>query len=137
VGVTGARKCRIFKFRLSTAEYDTIKARMAEASLSMAAYLRARALGKRVMSAADKHTINELRRLDGLVKQLFTEGRGVIAKVLPKRKDGKNHFGALPISRQTASPRPSPGSHLVGQDFYLTAPLGSATLCHHSGSTAA
>lgn len=62
--------------RVTPAERAAIVARAQEAGLSVSQYLRARGVGERVRSIADQQTINELRRLGGLLKKVHTDSRG-------------------------------------------------------------
>ncbi|VBC99309.1 mobilization protein MobB [Burkholderia pseudomallei] len=48
--------------------------------MSVGEFVLAAALGRRTRSKIDAHIINELRRLGGLQKHLFNEGRGVLSK---------------------------------------------------------
>jgi hypothetical protein len=43
-------------------------------------FVLAAALGRRTRSKVDTHILNELRRLGGLQKHLFNEGRGMLSK---------------------------------------------------------
>lgn len=66
--------------RVSPDEKHTIEEQAHDAGLSAPAFLRALGLNKRVTSKADKHLINELRKLGGLQKHLFNEGKGILSK---------------------------------------------------------
>lgn len=76
---TDNRTARIL-LRVTDAEKSAIGARAAEAGRSVSDYLRARALGQRVHSIADQQTINELRRLGGLLKKVHTDSRGAYSE---------------------------------------------------------
>jgi hypothetical protein len=62
--------------RVTPAEKAAVVARAQEAGLPVSEYLRARGMGQRVRSIADQQTINELRRVGGLLKKVHTDSRG-------------------------------------------------------------
>lgn len=62
--------------RVTEAEKAAIVARAQEAGCSVSEYLRARGAGMRVHSKADQQTINELRRVGGLLKKVHIDSRG-------------------------------------------------------------
>lgn len=76
---TDNRTARIL-LRVTEAEKSAISARAAEAGRSVSDYLRARGVGQRVHSIADQQTINELRRLGGLLKKVHTDSRGAYSE---------------------------------------------------------
>lgn len=65
------------RIRFTPDEKALAMALASEAGLTLSGYLRRRALGMPVRSKADAQTINELRRLGGLVKQLHQEGGAI------------------------------------------------------------
>ncbi|QUE78416.1 mobilization protein (plasmid) [Stutzerimonas stutzeri] len=73
-------KTKHIMVRVSPEEKETIEEQALDAGLTAPAFLRALGLNKRVTSKADKHLVNELRKLGGLQKHLFNEGRGVLSK---------------------------------------------------------
>jgi hypothetical protein len=64
------------EFRCTKEEKLEIREQAEAAGLGDSEYLRRRALGKKVMSKSDAVLINELRRLGGLQKHLFTQDQG-------------------------------------------------------------
>jgi len=70
--------------RFSDAEWNRVEKKASAADLPVTAYVRDAALGREI--AAGSRVVVELRRLGGLQKHLFTEGRRVgsveYAKVL-------------------------------------------------------
>ena len=69
-----------------------------EAGLSLSAYVRRRALGLPVHSKADAQTINELRKLGGLVKHIHNQSGGAYsvdtAAILVQILEAINRVGA-------------------------------------------
>ena len=66
-------------FRLTPPERAELEAAAETAGMTVSEYVRRRALGRRVVAAralADTQTLNELRRLGGLVKHLAATGNG-------------------------------------------------------------
>ncbi len=66
-------------FRLTASERTDLEAAAEAAGLTVSEYVRRRVLGRRVVASralADIQTLNELRRLGGLVKHLATTGAG-------------------------------------------------------------
>ncbi|MFC6478662.1 plasmid mobilization protein MobA [Pseudomonas asuensis] len=55
-----------------------VKAR--DCGMSIGQFLLKAALGRQTRSKMDAHILNELRRLGGLQKHLFNEGKGVFSK---------------------------------------------------------
>jgi hypothetical protein len=51
-----------------------------DCGMSLPAYLRACGMGRQTRSKIDSHILNELRRLGGLQKHLFNEGKGIGSK---------------------------------------------------------
>jgi len=62
--------------RCTPAEKERVQALAKEAGLTVSQFLMRRALGTPVHSKADVQTINELRRLGGLLKLLHTQSGG-------------------------------------------------------------
>jgi len=69
------RNARI-PLRCTPAEKEHVQALAKEAGLTVSQFLLRRALGTPVHSKADVQTINELRRLGGLLKHLHTQSGG-------------------------------------------------------------
>lgn len=66
-------------FRLTSTERTELEAAAETAGMTVSEYVRRRALGRKVVaprSMADTQTLNELRRLGGLVKHLAATGNG-------------------------------------------------------------
>lgn len=72
---TDNRNVRVY-VRMTEDEKAAISDRAAEAGRTVSDYLRARGMGQRVHSIADQQTINELRRLGGLMKKVHTDSGG-------------------------------------------------------------
>jgi len=73
-----ARKRTVnMKVRLLPEEDAEIRDRAHEAGLTVAQYLRCCALNRRIRNQADRNVVNELRRLGGLQKHLFSQIGGV------------------------------------------------------------
>jgi len=51
-----------------------------DSGMSVGEFVLAAALKRQTRSKIDSHVINELRRLGGLQKHLFTEGNGALSK---------------------------------------------------------
>ena len=73
-------KTMLVVVRCTPAEKAQSGALALEAGLSLSAFFRKRALGLPVHSKADQTTINELRRLGGLVKHIHIETNGAYSK---------------------------------------------------------
>jgi hypothetical protein len=72
-----ARKRTVnMKVRLLPDEDMEIRARAHDAGLTTAQYLRCCALNRRIRNQADRNVVNELRRLGGLQKHLFSQVGG-------------------------------------------------------------
>jgi len=69
-----------FRIRLTPSEKAIVEKNASEAGVTMSEYLRRRVLGHRVMSRADEKTINELRRIGGLLKQTHNVTDGVFSR---------------------------------------------------------
>ena len=64
------------KVRCLPEEADAIRDKAMDSGVSVSEFLRCAALGRKTRSTIDSQIINELRRLGGLQKHLFTEGSG-------------------------------------------------------------
>jgi len=62
--------------RWTPEELDEVMDKAAMANATFAEFVRASALGKRVVGKSDRQLINELRRLGGLQKHLAQQGGG-------------------------------------------------------------
>lgn len=68
------------KVRCLPSEAEAIKDKALDSGVSVSEFLRCAALGRRTRSTTDSQIINELRRLGGLQKHLFTESGGQNSK---------------------------------------------------------
>lgn len=64
------------RLRCSPEDEAAIREKAADAGLTVSAFLRAAALARKTRSTVDSQTINELRRLGGLLKHQFIEAGG-------------------------------------------------------------
>lgn len=62
--------------RFTPAELTEIKQQAEAAGMSVGEYVRRRALGKAVAAQVDLQTVNELRRLGGLLKHVYNQSGG-------------------------------------------------------------
>jgi hypothetical protein len=62
--------------RLTPEEAEAIKTKAMDSGVPVSEFLRAAAIGRKTRSTLDSQVINELRRLGGLQKHLFTESGG-------------------------------------------------------------
>lgn len=62
--------------RLTPDEAEAIKTKAMDSGVPVSEFLRAAAIGRKTRSTLDSQVINELRRLGGLQKHLFTESDG-------------------------------------------------------------
>lgn len=69
-------KTDVIHIRVTRAEHERIKAHARNVDTTVSAYGRARLLNFQLQARVDRHTINELRRLGGLLKHLHNESRG-------------------------------------------------------------
>lgn len=76
---TDNRTARIL-LRVTEAEKAAFHAQASEAGLKLSEYIRRRLTGHRVHSIASQQTINELRRLGGLLKKVHTDSRGAYSE---------------------------------------------------------
>lgn len=65
-----------FGLRLSEEESQQLRALAEAAGLSASDFVRARALGRPVISRTDATTVRELRRLGGLLKHIHVDSGG-------------------------------------------------------------
>lgn len=68
------------KARCLPEEADAIKDKAVDSGVTVSEFLRCAALGRKTRSTLDSQVINELRRLGGLQKHLFTNGGGQQSK---------------------------------------------------------
>jgi hypothetical protein len=71
-----SRKCqreKLVKCRCTEAEFETINKKAIAAGLTTSEYLRRSALNRRIMVRTDIRMMNELKRLGGLQKYLYTQ----------------------------------------------------------------
>ena len=61
-------------------EEALVREKAYDSGMSVGQFMLSAALKRQTRSRIDSHIINELRRLGGLQKHLFTEGGGVISK---------------------------------------------------------
>ena len=64
------------KVRCLPEESDAIRDKAMDSGVSVSEFLRCAALGRKTRSTIDSQIINELRRLGGLQKHLFSEAGG-------------------------------------------------------------
>ena len=64
------------RIRMTTGDEAAIREKADAAGVSMSAFLRAAALGRKAPSRSDRQIVNELRRLGSLQKHLFSESGG-------------------------------------------------------------
>lgn len=72
----GAALTERLDVRMAPAEKVALRETAAAAGISVAELVRARALGRPVVSRTDATTIRELRRLGGLLKHVHLESKG-------------------------------------------------------------
>ena len=73
------------KLRCLPEEADEIKDKALDSGVSVSEFLRCAALKRKTRSTIDSQIINELRRLGGLQKHLFTEAGGMRAAATCQR----------------------------------------------------
>ncbi|MGP2980544.1 plasmid mobilization protein MobA [Serratia nevei] len=66
-------------------EKSVIQEKATAAGLSIGAYMLKCSLGRRIDARCDVELINELRRLGGLQKHLFNEGKGNVSDAFSKQ----------------------------------------------------
>lgn len=64
------------RLRCAPEEVEKIRNRALDCGLTVSAFLRTAALAKRTRSTVDSQTINELRRLGGMLKDQFNKSGG-------------------------------------------------------------
>jgi len=64
------------RVRMTPEDEAAIREKAEAAGVTMSAFLRAAALGRKAPSRIDLQIVNELRRLGGLQKHLFTQSGG-------------------------------------------------------------
>lgn len=74
------KRTKVLNLRCFPDEGTEIQARAQDAGLTVSEFLRCSALNRRIRNQTDRNVVNELRRLGGLQKHLFTEGGGVLSK---------------------------------------------------------
>lgn len=67
------QKEKWIKFRCSVDEYDSITKKAIVAGLTTSEYLRRTALNRRILVRTDVRMMNEIKRLGGLQKHLYTQ----------------------------------------------------------------
>jgi hypothetical protein len=74
------RTGRLPPIRCYDDEEAAVREKAHDCGVSVGQFMLAAALGRRTRSRMEAHIVNELRRLGGLQKHLFTEGGGVRSK---------------------------------------------------------
>jgi hypothetical protein len=74
------RTGRLPPIRCFEEEERTVREKAADCGLSVGKFVLAAALARQTKSKVDAHIVNELRRLGGLQKHLFTESGGQMSK---------------------------------------------------------
>ena len=74
------RTGRLPPIRCYEQEELLVREKAMDCGLSIGQFLLTAALGRRTRSKVDAHILNELRRLGGLQKHLFNEGKGILSK---------------------------------------------------------
>jgi hypothetical protein len=64
------------RLRCAPDEADAIRQKALDAGQTVSSFLRAAALGRKTRSTTDSQTINELRRLGGMLKDQFNKSGG-------------------------------------------------------------
>ncbi|GGM25773.1 mobilization protein [Pseudomonas asuensis] len=77
---TRRRTGRLPAIRCYEDEEDAVRQKARDCGMSIGQFLLKAALGRQTRSKMDAHILNELRRLGGLQKHLFNEGKGVFSK---------------------------------------------------------
>lgn len=67
----------VLNVRVAAMERDAVVAQARACGLTVSSYCRSLILGRVVTSRTDLVTVNELRRLGGLLKHIHNESRGV------------------------------------------------------------
>lgn len=74
------RTGRLPPVRCFEEEESEVRQKAADCGLSVGRFVLAAALGRPTRSKVEAQIVNELRRLGGLQKHLFTQGDGVMSK---------------------------------------------------------
>ncbi|APO88904.1 plasmid mobilization protein MobA [Xanthomonas euvesicatoria pv. euvesicatoria] len=74
------QKTKHVMVRATPEQLAALREKANDSGVTVPEYLRACGLGRRTRSKMEAHIVNELRRLGGLQKHLFTEGGGVLSK---------------------------------------------------------
>ncbi|MEB0222271.1 plasmid mobilization protein MobA [Pseudomonas sp. AB12(2023)] len=74
------RTGRLAPVRCFEEEEAIVREKAADCGMSVGQFMLSAALGRKTISKVDKHIINELRKLGGLQKHIFTESGGVLSK---------------------------------------------------------
>ena len=68
------RRTAVINVRVLEEEKKAVSLEASVAGLTVSEYVRRLSLGRTVISSTDQRVLNELRRLGGLVKFVFTQG---------------------------------------------------------------
>ena len=82
-------KTDVIHIRVTRAEHERIKAHAGNVDKTVSSYGRARLLNFQLQARVDRHAINELRRLGGLLKHLYKESGGA------NREESQNTLMAI------------------------------------------
>ncbi len=74
------RTGRLPPIRCFEEDENVVREKAADCGMSVGQFVLSAALGRRTRSQVDAHILNELRRLGGLQKHLFNEGKGMLSK---------------------------------------------------------
>lgn len=74
------QKTKIVMVRVTPEQLQTLRDKAGSAGVTVPEYLRICGLDRRIRSKVETNVINELRRLGGLQKHLFTGGAGVLSR---------------------------------------------------------
>ncbi|ALR07865.1 mobilization protein (plasmid) [Xylella fastidiosa] len=74
------QKTKHVMVRVTPEQLASLREKATDSGVTVPEYLRACGLNHRIRSKMEAHIINELRRLGGLQKYLFTQGGGVLSK---------------------------------------------------------
>lgn len=92
------QKTKIVMVRVTPEQLQTLRDKAREAGVTVPEYLRRLGLGRNLHSKLEAGVINELRRLGGLQKHLFTGGGGVrsreYASILVEIREAIKRIGA-------------------------------------------
>ena len=88
--------------RLTKNEKSDVVEQADKAGLTLSAYLRRRALGRKINAKTDEQMVRELRRLGGLVKDLHNRSGGVYRKETAKMLESVS--GAIDRIGRSSSP---------------------------------